>query len=152
MKFFILSFFILCSFQTFCQNKKNSVLYRGDQITIDILENRLASNEKLLSRKVYGTEVEISVDTIFKSYHIEFSDENYKRVQMTLKYVQDYYPSNGADKDLSKLYLMTCQETRFFLIDYLEMPLINQLSFSYIDGLSKNQTPVFFIRDVKKAN
>ena len=142
-------FILITSFtseETFSQ--KNLVVYKGNFLTIDIFENRLTPNQKLLSSKVYGTDILITVDTIFKSYRLEFKDENYKSVQMTLKYIQDYFPKKDNNNEINKLYLMTCQDTRFFLTDYLDMPPpINQLSFSYIDDLRKNQTPVFFVKN-----
>ena len=72
---------------------------------------------------------------------------------MILKYTQDYFQSKDKNNAINKLYMMSYQETRFFLIDYLEMPRpINQLSFSYVDGLTKNQTPVFFVKNAQRVN
>ena len=150
MKYLLFSFLIIQNLTVFSQIEKDVVKYRADIITQDIVQNRSEPNEKILNSKVYGKEVEIIVDTLFKKYTLNFIDVDNKRSTVVFKYLKNYFDSKITNSDIDKLYLMECQNLKFFLIDYLNLPPFNSLTISFEKPLDGGLTLMFKITDVRK--
>ena len=73
---------------------KNIIHYKADylkQLSVKNYQSLKKVDEKVLSEKVLGVNVDIYVDTVFKKYTILDKDENDTTSGMTFSYVRNYF-------------------------------------------------------------
>lgn len=146
--FAIAAFFCLNCFkvsaQTINLRGKNIIHYKADilnLLTIENYENKVIERE--VQRKVYGVDVNIYVDTVFKKYTLIWKDENNSPLSMSYSYVRDYFVGNNKEK----MYLMNTQKKNFFLIDFLDHPLLRMLEIRFEDLIDGRVTTLFKIEN-----
>ncbi len=112
---------LFCPAYLFAQ-EKNKVYYKAEQIKSFAIADYGKSTSSVLSEKVFGIDVEIVVDTIFKKYDIFFNDEDGKRTYLSYRFVRDYDNSAKVGKPRNQIrhYQMNIDEDYFTLDDYLD--------------------------------
>ncbi len=97
---------------------KNVVTYKAKNLRMDLFQIS-DSGRTRLTNKVLGVDVEIAVDTVFKSYTLFFTNEDYQRTYLKWVFVKDL----GNDNDLWRKghhYKMLIEGDQATLDDYLE--------------------------------
>jgi hypothetical protein len=134
---------------------KNICAYKAETLIQEtIVQNYMGDSERVLSSKVFGIDVKIIVDTVFKKYTIMYTDKNYKRSAMIFNYQRDYFIDGKSDNPkINKLYLMVLDGgLHFFLRDYLDWGLFNDLEIRLEEVLAHNIKYVFKIKNAEKTN
>lgn len=84
------------------------------------------SNSKTIGESVLGKDVSIVIDTIFKKYTIRYTDEDYKKSGLTLKFLGDYL-DKSEDKGIY-IYRMEYRGHFYRLVDAKNHPLLRLIS------------------------
>lgn len=91
----------------------NTICYKAERLNQEFYK---PSSGEVAFSKVFGTNVIIFCDTVFKRYVFHFNDINGKKTAMVLNYVRPYFPNS---KDML---LMEWEGDKFLLVDWIGRP------------------------------
>ena len=93
---YLLIIFLVINFIGYSQNENDIQKYQAKTISASLYDN----NNKLISEKLFGKEVKIDYDKVFKSYTVTFYNEHYKLIKKKFIFIsqdEDGYKKMESD-------------------------------------------------------
>lgn len=142
----------IVSFTTKAQSKY-TVYYEAEFLKDEIVQDYYKiGSSKTISSLVFGIDVKIEVDTIFKKYTILFTDKNNEYKKMIFNYERNIFlDDKEKNPKINKIYLMEFLGEHYCLIDYMDFAPLRMLEISFEKMYSNNCKRVFNITNVKKV-
>lgn len=114
-----------------------------------VVKDYISPKPIVIQDKVFGTNVIINVDTVFKKYKVAWTDENNVQKQFTFRFIRNELPKFKDDNGLfSFWYRMQLYDSEYILIDYMNWGALRSLEIRDAALRSGNETMFFKIQNV----